>query len=547
MAATFVSGAGSGSGYSRIMPAEEEGKQAIEKLASGYTPPPVAPPPTSFYQPPKPAAPNPLDKYGEIGPNGDPIQQNNTQPPPPPPPPGTALAGPQPGVIGAGGVTDIAAPANQGPGGYLDKYGNPVDYFTGVRYRDSGGTEQNQWRTAEAASQYGLHEALNPALAAQEGNLGTIATAAGDYARAQGDSTQAQGGAVAGATDAIAQELLANQAGRNLAPIDVISGDAAKQQASTLNRLRGYDASPGTSAAERSIAQQSNRDFANSLALARSGGTASERAWGERAAVAQNFERNAESGRTLATMRADEQERAKARELSALGAEAGVAGGVDSTRLGAGTAQAETDLALQQLQDSYTLNSQQLGVDTLLQGQTLGLQAGQQGFNQSLMGYQLPYQAQQDIISQGNFQQQLGAQNYGLASGIAVQGQQREDAQNALPWQIGAGVVGSVGGGLMALSDERAKTAIGRLRAEAAEAVEQSPGYSYKYKPGEGEDDELYAGPMAQDLERTKFGKSLVVNGPDGRKRVRVDRLALHDHAALGNALERLRKLEEAA
>lgn len=522
MAATFI---GLGSNASQGLDIEPENPSSLDKLRKTYATPPTAPPPAAFQPPPAPPPRNPLDNYGPV---------QNQIAPPPPPPVGTAQGGPQPKVVAPGTPTPIS-------NAFGREVTSPRDqYFT------SGEWNGNTWQMATAASQYGLAEQLNPQLEAQETNLGTIATAAGDYARAQGDATQAQGAGLTARTGAISNELVNNQAGRQLAPVDVIAGDPAQQQAATLSRLRGYDAAPGTSAAERSVADQSNRDFANSLALARSGGTASQRAWGERAAVAQNFERQAQQGRTLATLRADEQERAKARELNALGAEAGVASGADTTRLNAGTAQAETDLALQDLQDRYTLGSQELGVNTLLQGQQLGLAADQQGFNQSLIGYQLPYQAQQDIIGQGNFQQQLGAQNFGTSQGLAIQAQQRQDAKNALPWQIGAGVAGGLGGGLIALSDERAKTSIQRLRDEdAAEAVEQSRGSVYKYKPGYGEDpDTLRAGPMAGDLKRTKFGKDLVRERPDGLDEVRIDRLALMNHAALGNALTRLRKLE---
>ncbi len=84
-----------------------------------------------------------------------------------------------------------------------------------------------------------------------------------------------------------------------------------------------------------------------------------------------------------------------------------------------------------------------------------------------------------------------------------------------------------------ATSDERAKTDIKPLDA-LAEHLRAAPGYSYKYKPGFGEDPKVErAGPMAGDLRKSPFGKDLVKRGRDGFDKIRVDRLTLVNHAGL--------------
>jgi hypothetical protein len=540
------------------------GQAAVQKLAGAYGTPQVTGPGANAFDASQPvtptATPGPhisdspygmgADFLGTGGPmvTSDPAEVNRMQGKAATPQEAEAnrrakeaaaqAPGYQPGVVDS---------VNPNP--LVDPLRDAKNYHYDARnYMNPDGTV-NKLREASAYSEYGAAERFNPLLAEQEANLGQIATAAGDAARAEGAETERQGQIVGDTTTAMQSQFL-REANAPRADIDVMSGDAAGQQSTTLGRLRSFDAaSGGASAAEVSARNQSNRDFANSLAIARSGGTASQRAWAERAAVAQNFERQAEVGRNLVAERAAEAERTKQRELTALQTEAGAAGGVDTTRLGLATTEADVDLRLQELADRYGVDMSQLGAQTYLQGQQLAGQLDAQAFNEQMTGYQLPYQAQQDIIQQGNFQQQLGMQAYGLAQGLDIQAQQLQDQRAALPWQIGAGVVGGLGSaGIMALSDERAKTGIERLRDEAAEAIEASPSYRYRYKPGVGEDPELeHAGPMAQELERTRFGRALVKTRPDGYKAVDTSRLSLLHHAALGNVLERLRRLEEVA
>lgn len=85
------------------------------------------------------------------------------------------------------------------------------------------------------------------------------------------------------------------------------------------------------------------------------------------------------------------------------------------------------------------------------------------------------------------------------------------------------------------------------LQAPAVQMAQQAPGYSFEYRnpsaPGAAPGQQF--GVMAQDLERTPAGRSVVTTGPEGQKMVDTGRLAMQNTAAigeLGNELERLKQ-----
>lgn len=85
------------------------------------------------------------------------------------------------------------------------------------------------------------------------------------------------------------------------------------------------------------------------------------------------------------------------------------------------------------------------------------------------------------------------------------------------------------------------------LQAPAVQMAQQAPGYSFEYRnpsaPGAAPGQQF--GVMAQDLERTPAGRSVVFQGPGGQKMVDTGRLAMQNTAAigeLGNELERLKQ-----
>jgi len=90
----------------------------------------------------------------------------------------------------------------------------------------------------------------------------------------------------------------------------------------------------------------------------------------------------------------------------------------------------------------------------------------------------------------------------------------------------------------MAMSDEREK--------ESVKAIENAPGYSYNYT----DPDAMGAAPgrqygiMAQDLEKTPAGRSVVKQGPGGAKMVDTSRLTMVNTAALNGMQKHIDELE---
>jgi hypothetical protein len=191
------------------------------------------------------------------------------------------------------------------------------------------------------------------------------------------------------------------------------------------------------------------------------------------------------------------------------------------------------------------------------QGQSLAYDQAMQGLGLGATGMAVDYNNNEQ-----NRAVQLDLGNRGLDTQVRMQ-QNEINSRPSFGEQLALQVVGNgLQGGGMALggylgSDERAKTdisALDKLEAladsPANDLVRKSPGYSYKYKDHAsrslGEDPEVeHWGPMAQDLERSKVGRSLVTDGPDGIKRVHVGRLALTDHAALHSMRRELDTVRE--
>ena len=80
--------------------------------------------------------------------------------------------------------------------------------------------------------------------------------------------------------------------------------------------------------------------------------------------------------------------------------------------------------------------------------------------------------------------------------------------------------------------------------AELKEYLSSAPGSHYRYRrpnaPGQRAGENF--GPMAQDLQKSKIGRTVVVEGRDGLY-VDTGRLALADHAALTHLAERVERL----
>jgi hypothetical protein len=78
----------------------------------------------------------------------------------------------------------------------------------------------------------------------------------------------------------------------------------------------------------------------------------------------------------------------------------------------------------------------------------------------------------------------------------------------------------------------------------AVQMTQQAPGYSYQYRPGIGLPQGQQYGVMAQDLERTPAGASVVQQGPNGVKQVDTGRLTMQNTAAIGELANNLDQLK---
>ncbi len=312
-------------------------------------------------------------------------------------------------------------------------------------------------------------------------------------------------------------------------------------QGNALN-LANLEATQGPSAAQAQLQSGLNQAQASNLALARSG-----RGWGGNAqALAQAQNQNVTMGQNAANqaamLRAGEDAAWRQRQASNL-----MGAGEMQTNLGAqyqNQTQFGGDLALRQQalndQTMLGLTDQQrqslMGAGNLY-GQGVGMEfqgsamdmAAQQAANQTYLGgLGTQYGAQTGVDA-------LNMQKYGIDQGVAIGNAQNNQAM------VGAGIGGTATllAALLPLlaSDERAKTDIDADPDAAREAVRAAPGSFYKYKdpsiPGAGPGKKY--GPMAQDLERTPAGRTVVVNAPNGTKMVDTGRLSMLNTAALAS------------
>lgn len=110
-------------------------------------------------------------------------------------------------------------------------------------------------------------------------------------------------------------------------------------------------------------------------------------------------------------------------------------------------------------------------------------------------------------------------------------------------WGLAGGVAQSLPAvGAAAFSDKRVKRDIKDGSKDADEFLKSLKAYTYKYKKAEhGEGDQL--GVMAQDIEKTKFGKQIVLETPQG-KMLNAAKLSGANTAAIARLADRLSKLE---
>lgn len=122
--------------------------------------------------------------------------------------------------------------------------------------------------------------------------------------------------------------------------------------------------------------------------------------------------------------------------------------------------------------------------------------------------------------------------------------QQHQDASNR---KVGS-FINTVGTLFAVASDERAKKQVEPAATSLRELLETASAHEYSYKDpaAPGAAPGRHIGPMAQDLEQTKLGKSMVHEGPDKTKMVDGGRAGLTALAAASFLHKRINKLEDA-
>lgn len=353
--------------------------------------------------------------------------------------------------------------------------------------------------------------------------------------------------------------------GRDEAALAQSRFDAASSRAALLAA-----ANSRTSAAGAQLARAQEQAQAGSLSLARSGRTVGAQMSGMRAAMRQNAAMQQQAGRDSAILRAQEEQ-----------ARAGLLGQVAGLDQGA----IQRDLGARGQTEGYAMGLQGLGAQTLQQ--KIGVSQAQQQAAAEKAKIDLATRVGINTTNAqfANYKEQ-GKDNAGAVAGAiagvagsaammlsdvrAKQGIRplaQEEAAMSEPaiYEGGDPIAGSIQNStalLMAAGNRlgRGDPQLGKAAGEAAAASQQSfgkraqemarraPGYSYEYTPEAkkklGAPDGRQIGPMAQDLESTPLGRSLVSEGKDGAKRVDTGRAALAGLAGLSAQQRQLDRVQ---
>jgi hypothetical protein len=363
-----------------------------------------------------------------------------------------------------------------------------------------------------------------------------------------GNAAAQYGGRVGGLLNAYGSNI-AGQAGgygAQAASDYGMQGMSREDQIRALQELSARANAPmGPSAAQAQLSAAADQNMANSLALARSGRGAGESAAALRQAGFQNAAIQQQTAQQAALLRAQEEQAYRQQQLDAANAAQAGYGNVRAADVGS----MAQNLAQQQQLAALAQQYRTSGANAGMQGQQL-----QQGYGQQALGYtQLGQEGLQNLQGLGaqtglgyaNLGEQTGlaysqlgeqARSYGLSlrdqilanqrntysnvlnTGISSEAQ-RVASANAAQQQLVGSVVGGIGtvagSGLMIASDERLKTGIRPGAADADEMFRKLQALSWRYK---GEDEGTRrVGPMAQDLERTEHGRSMVEDTPGGK------------------------------
>lgn len=381
--------------------------------------------------------------------------------------------------------------------------------------------------------------------------------------------------------------------GWNEQSLGTLQGDARRSrggQQSAYDRLMMMgDQGPGPSAAQAQLRAGQDANMQQQLAIARSGRGAGAGAAGLRNAQFQGAAMGQQTNQQAAVLRAQEQANWQQQRGQLYNAAGGLASQQRGQDIGTAGLQSQNamgygGLGAQAQQNALGYEQQGLGYTQL------GAQSGiaYEGMRQNMNQVQLQALQQQSqdrmrshYAAQGmnlNADLQTDQSNKGMVGGaLTLLGTMSDrtaktDVEIVDPWAEGqetkqepstaSGMAGLLGGALSSggkqqpqvydssqwtdlgdMSDIRAKRDITPIEAQAETTVRNAPGYSYEYKDPQRHGTGRHYGPMAQDLEKTPAGKSVVHEGPDGKKMVDTSRLSLVNTAAI-NAQQK--KLDEA-
>jgi len=297
----------------------------------------------------------------------------------------------------------------------------------------------------------------------------------------------------------------------------------------------------GPSAAQAQLQQATDQNLASQLALAKSG--TGDRSAALKQALMNQATIGQQAASQSASLRAQEQQQA-------MGQLGGVLSGAREQDLGA--AGQNANLAQQASFNNANLAQQTATTNATLQQQTnlanLGSQVDQQKQKDALIqtyltqGMQLDQAQHAAEIQQAQFNAELLARQAAADKGVAMQ-------SSAAAGQTAAATVGAVASGIAsAVSDMREKKAIHDGTAKLEGFLGAIGTHAYKYKNpkaalrGEGE----FVSPMAQELEKTELGKSMVRESPSGTKVVDYGKGLGTMMSSMAMLFKKVKKLERA-
>lgn len=366
--------------------------------------------------------------------------------------------------------------------------------------------------------------------------------------------------------------------------------------AESAGALGGLERTEGPSAAQAQLQSGLNQAQSSNLAMARSGRGWGGSASALSQAAVQNAQASQGAVNQAAALRAQENAAWRQRQAQNIAQSAAINTGLSAQAMQGQVNQNQIALQQQQQNDAMqqalyqnTLGAYGQSAQVGLQGAQAAAGVGQNAYNQQLGAYQSAGQAALQGVQAGNAAAMQGTQGGGqmalqglgqgagtILGGLGQAGQQyaqgqqtalaaegmqgqvegayqqyeQQELQNYLQAAgmeygvaiqnaqmgnqlVGAGI-GAAGSLVGALSDERAKEAIAPADEAMLDLLDKAPAFGWEYKeperPGAGEG--RFFGQMAQDLEKSEVGSSLVSEAPDGTKMVNGVRAGL---TALGS------------